>query len=147
MKKIQEIRDWLLKNAVDDEGNLDLSNLDFSDFDGNVFINYMRVKRSLYQNCQEVGDSLLQRNQIVAKNLYQDSQNVGGELLQNNQKVKENLYQSNQTVGKNFYNHRLKDNEYWEEEGSYTIRKNHKKITRKQLAEMGYKLEDDNYEI
>lgn len=45
MKTKQEIRDWLLENAVGFSGNLDLSDLDLSDFDGNVYINYMKVKR------------------------------------------------------------------------------------------------------
>lgn len=122
MKTKQEIRDWLLENAVDDEGNLDLSGLDFSDFDGNVFINYMKVKRSLFQNRQE----------------------VGGDLLQNEQIVDEDLHQDYQTVGENFYNHKLKNNEYWEEKGDFVIRrKNTKKITKQQLAEMGYELEGE----
>ena len=62
----QEIRDWLLKNAVNDEGNLVLSDLDFSDFDGGVLIYNMRVKKSLQQSFQ-----------IVGENLYQDFQRVG----------------------------------------------------------------------
>lgn len=148
MKTIKEVKQWLLENRKDTFGNLDLSNLDFSDFDGNVFINNMKVKKTLNQSYQEVGDVLYQEFQRVDKDLFQHHQQVGGELLQNNQKVKENLYQSNQTVGKNFYNHKLNENEYWKEEGSYTIRKKKlQTITRKQLAEMGYKLEDDNYEI
>ena len=62
----QEIRDWLLKNAVNDEGNLDLADLDFSDFDGDVLIYNMKVKKSLQQSFQ-----------IVGENLYQDFQRVG----------------------------------------------------------------------
>ena len=62
----QEIRDWLLKNAVNDEGNLDLADLDFSDFDGDVLIYNMKVKKSLQQSFQNVGE-----------NLYQDFQRVG----------------------------------------------------------------------
>ena len=109
MKTIEEIKNWLLKNAVNDEGNLDLSNLDFSNFDGNVFINYMRVKRSLFQNRQEVGGDLLQNEQIVAEDLHQDYQ----------------------TVGENFYNHKLDKGEYWDESKDFVIR-------RKKLKEIGY---------
>lgn len=62
----QEIKDWLLKNAVNDEGDLDLADLDFSDFDGDVLIYNMKVKKSLQQSFQ-----------IVGENLYQDFQRVG----------------------------------------------------------------------
>lgn len=148
MKTIREVKQWLLENRKDTFGNLDLSNLDFSDFDGNVFIDNMKVKKTLNQSYQEVGENLYQAFQKADKDLHQDHQQVGRELLQNDQKVKENLYQSNQTVGKNFYNHKLKDDEYWKEEETYVIRKKRlQTITRKQLAEMGYKLEDDKYEI
>ena len=144
MKTIQEIRDWLLENAVDVSGDLYLSDLDLSDFDGNVYISNMKVKKSLFQNYQEVGDTLYQEFQKVDKDLFQHNQQVEGELLQNNQKVKENLFQSNQTVGKNFYNHKLNEDEYWKEEERYVIRKKKlQTITRKQLAEMGYKLEEE----
>lgn len=144
MKTIKEVKQWLIENRKDIFGNLDLSNLDFSDFDGNVFINNMKVKKTLNQSYQEVGDVLYQEFQRVDKDLFQHNQQVGGELLQNNQKVKENLFQSNQTVGKNFYNHKLKDDEYWKEEENYTIRKKKlQTITRKQLAEMEYELEEE----
>ena len=118
----QKIRNWLLENAVDDEGNLDLSGLDFSDFDGNVFINYMKVKRSLFQNRQEVGGDLLQNEQIVADDLHQDYQ----------------------TVGEKFYNHKLNDGEYWEECNNYVVRRRKmlKEITLKDLEKMGYKLKE-----
>ena len=34
----KEITEWLLENCVGSDGNLVLSNLDFSDFDGDVYI-------------------------------------------------------------------------------------------------------------
>lgn len=109
-KTIDEIRDWLLKNAVDSEGDLNLIGLDFSNFDGDVYIKYMQVKKSLDQSFQRVGND---------------------------------LFQSNQTVGKKFYNHKLEDDEYWKPKEGYTIRqKKLQKITRKQLAEMGYELDE-----
>lgn len=88
-KAKQEIRDWLLENATDDEGNLDLSDLDFSNFNGNVLIDNMKVKKSLNQSCQKVG---------------------------------EDLQQHDQKVGKYFYNHKLNNDEYWEDCGPYVIR-------------------------
>lgn len=66
----QEIKDWLLKNAVNDEGDLDLSDLDFSDFDGDVLIHSMKVKKSLYQDYQTVWGSLYQHSQKVGEDFY-----------------------------------------------------------------------------
>lgn len=100
MKTIEEIRDWLLENAVDDCGDLCLIGLDLSKFDGNVYINHMKVKRNLFQDFQKVGE-----------NLYQAFQNVG-----------KSLYQSNQTVGEDFINHKLNEDEYWEEYGMCVFR-------------------------
>lgn len=144
MKSIKEIRDWLLENAVDDKGDLILSDLDLSNFDGNVYICNMKVKKNLFQNYQEVGYVLYQEFQRVGKDLFQHNQQVGGELLQNNQKVKENLFQCNQTVGKNFYNHKLKEDEYWKEEERCVVRKKKlKEITLEELEKMGFKLKEE----
>ena len=99
MKSKKEIRDWLLQNAVDDNGDLNLDGLDFSDFDGDVRTSYMKVKNNLYQYNQKVGGDLLQYSQKVGGGLLQNSQKVGGELLQNSQKVKGTLYQHSQEVG------------------------------------------------
>ena len=133
MKSIEEIRDWLLANAVNNEGDLYLVGLDLSNFDGDVFISKMKVKNNLYQNFQIVGKSLMQN--------YQKS---GEDLLQYCQDVGKSLYQDSQKVGEEFYNHKLNKNEYWEEYKDYVMRrKNHKKITKKQLAEMGYELEEE----
>ena len=133
MKKIEEIRDWLLKNAVDNDGDLYLNGLDLSDFDGNVYINYMKVKKKLYQDCQIVGGSL-----------YQDCQNVGENLWQDNQIVGKDLMQQFQNVKGVFYNHKLNDDEYWKEEERYVIRKNKvKEITLEELEKMGLKLKEE----
>ena len=70
MKTIKEIRDWLLENAVDDCGDLCLIGLDLSKFDGDVYINYMKVKKSLHQECQKVGEDLFQNGQKVGENFY-----------------------------------------------------------------------------
>lgn len=123
MKTEQEIKEWLLKNAVDDTGDLCLIGLDFSDFDGDIYINHMKVKRNLFQDFQ-----------IVKRNLYQSGQEVD-----------KNLYQSRQKVGESFFNHKLENNEYWEEYEDYVMRRKKKlqKITKQQLAEMGYELTDE----
>ncbi|MEG2229963.1 MAG: hypothetical protein RRY22_04225 [Bacilli bacterium] len=86
-KSIEETQKWLLENRVNDYGEIDLNNLDFSDFNGNVCIEYMKVKRNLFQDLQEVQGFLFQSNQTVEKGLFQGLQKVQGELWQNHQKV------------------------------------------------------------
>ena len=54
MKTKQEIQNWIHKNCVDSEGDIDLSNLDFSDFDGNIYINNLKVKNDLSMNHKQV---------------------------------------------------------------------------------------------
>ena len=121
MKTKKEIKKWLLKNCIDYFGNLDLSELDFSDFDGNVIIGHMKVKWSLDQSHQEVGNSLFQNYQGVGKDLFQDGQ-----------KVKDS-----------FFDHKLKDDEEWKAHDNFVVRgKKLEEISRKELEEMGYKLKE-----
>ena len=94
----KEIRKWLLKNCIDEFGNLDLSGLDFSGFNGNVIIAEMKVKKDLVSNYQNVGGSLFQGYQKVGRYLFQGDQIVGGHLTQNYQKVKGDIYQNNQSA-------------------------------------------------
>ena len=79
MKSIGEIKEWLLENAVNDEGDLYLVGLDLSDFDGDVYISSMKVKNDLFQSFQ-----------IVGKNLYQTFQNVREDFY--NHKLEKNEY-------------------------------------------------------
>ena len=97
MKTKEEIKQWLLKNCIDKKGNLDLSDLDFSDFNGNIYINRMKVKRDLWQNHQEVQRHLYQDHQEVNGNLLQTHQKVIGKLYQNNQRVDDKLMQDNRS--------------------------------------------------
>jgi len=87
-KTIEEVKEWLLENRVDSEGDLALRGLDFSDFDGNVWIGDMKVKKNLWQHEQEVGGDLFQYRQTVGGGLYQYEQTAGGDLYQHDQKVK-----------------------------------------------------------
>ena len=70
MKKKEEIKEWLLANCVDEDGDLDLMNLDFSDFDGDVWLSQMKVKKNLHQDRHEVGEDLNQYCQCVKGNFY-----------------------------------------------------------------------------
>lgn len=98
-----EIKQWLLENCVNEMGNLDLSGLDFSDFDGNVFIDGMKVKNTLIQSDQEVGGCLQQSNQKVEGWFVQNFQEVGDDLCQDHQKVGGRLYQHSQEAKGQIY--------------------------------------------
>lgn len=95
MKTKKEIKKWLLENCVDKDGDLDLSNLDFSDFDRNVFIAGMKVKKDLFQGFQRVNGNLIQHHQKVKGNLYQDCQKVNSNLHQEDQIVEGTIFQDN----------------------------------------------------
>lgn len=71
MKTKEEIKQWLSENCVKENGDLDLSGLDFSDFDGNVCIDHMMVKGSLWQGGQIVKGNLFQSNQLVGNILFE----------------------------------------------------------------------------
>lgn len=81
MLPIEEVAKWLVKNRTDENGDLDLSCLDFSDFDGNVDISGLKVKCNLCQDTQTVGGSLLQSLQTVGGILRQDGQKVKGRIV------------------------------------------------------------------
>lgn len=80
---------FLIDNFKDDHGNISLSDVDLSDFKGNVVINGWKVGGHLFQNYQEVGGSLFQDFQQVGCTLHQDFQQVGGILHQDEQKAKD----------------------------------------------------------
>ena len=68
----EETKKWLLNNCINENGDLDLSGLDLSDFKGNVDISSWKVGGNLFQDYQEVGGDLYQGDQEVGRNLYQD---------------------------------------------------------------------------
>lgn len=93
-----EIRKWLLENCVDRDGDLNLMFLDFSDFDGDIYISHMIVKGNLYQNSQEVKGRLEQSRQKVDGDLTQSQQRVDGDLEQGRQEVKGDLFEQHTLV-------------------------------------------------
>src|SRR5690554_1171056 len=114
-KTIEELRDYLLENYVNEIGDLDISHLDFSDFEGDIVINKMKVKGNLHQDYQD-----------VKGNLWQGSQNVGGDLWQSYSTTKGNYSCIGIKVGGLVL--------------PIEPTKLLKKITRKELAEMGYEV-------
>jgi len=156
MKTKQEIKDWLLGNCVDENGDLVICDIDLSDFKGNVILSGWKVggcadlsswevKGDLYQSCQKVNGDLYQHWQKVNGDLYQHWQKVNGDLYQSCQSAK-NLYQHCQNVSKDLVSQKLKEDEEWADfQGSNcaVIRaKKLKEISLDELAEMGYKLKE-----
>lgn len=90
----EEIKKWILKNCVNKVGHIDLSDIDLSDFNGNVFIRHWKVKKDLDISEHEVGRHLGQCFQVVGGNLNQSFQLVGGSLSQVGQKVKGEIHNS-----------------------------------------------------
>lgn len=117
-KDINEIRDWLLENRVNEYGDLDLVGLDFSDFCGDVYIDEMKVKGDLYQSLHNVQGDLLQSRH-----------NVQGDLAQGYQEVQGDYFSKGTKVGG--------DIEFDEPT------KQLKKITLDELEEMGYELMEE----
>ena len=100
IKNKEEIKEWLLNNCLTKKGDLDLSGLDFSDFNGYVDISEMKVKGDLYQSYQKVEGDLFQGNQEVKGDLIQNNQKVQGDLIQSDQKVGRDLTQDKIINGK-----------------------------------------------
>lgn len=110
----QELVELMIENFTDEYGALDLSGLDFTEFNCSVDISHMKVSGTLvqnnqkvqgdlFQNNQEVQGSLYQSNQEVRKNLFQRNQYVEGDLSQCDQKVQGHLFQSNQDIQGNLW--------------------------------------------
>ena len=118
MKTREEIRNWLLENAVDEDGDLMLDSLDFSEFGGDVYISDMKVKGDLFQDDQEVQGSLFQNRHKVQGNLYQNGHEVKGNLKHGNSRYGGNLYE-------------------------FPYSKSLKEITSEELAKLGYKLKKE----
>lgn len=93
MKSIEETREWLLNNRVDEDGDLNLRGLDLSKFNGNVYFNHTKVKNTFSTAGIEVGGDLIQDNQIVGNDLYQSGQTVGNNLFQSFQDVNNMIFQ------------------------------------------------------
>lgn len=114
-KTIEELRDYLLDNYIDEEGDLDLMGLDFSGFYGDIYLTGMKVNGDLYQGFLKIGGDLIANMCEVEES-----------LLLNGSKIKGDFYcEGNEVGGKVFTNE---------------PKKLLKEITPKELESMGYKL-------
>ena len=93
-EKLQELKEFLLKNFIDELGDLDISGLDFSDFDGAVDISHMKIKGDLWQIGHQVKGDLYQDRQVVSGDLQQDDHLVLGDLFQGEQRVSGKIFQN-----------------------------------------------------
>ena len=91
---VQIIKD----NFADEDKRIDISGLDFEDYDVNI--GGLKTNGYLYQDYQKVGKTLYQDHQEVSRILFQSNQKVGGNLYQNRQKVEGFIWQ---------YNHNAKE--------------------------------------
>ena len=139
-KTIEEVRDYLLENRVDGDGDLNLMGLDFSDFDGDIYIRRMKVKRDLYQSEHEVQGNLHQGYHEVHGDLYQNSHEVQGNLSQGYHEVQGNLSQGYHEVHGNYYSKGIEVKGDIEFDEPVKLLK---KITLDELKEMGYELTED----
>ena len=98
-KTITEIRDYLLENRTDKNGDLDLIGLDFSEFEGDVYISWMKVKKNRFSSYNE-----------VEGNNYQSYNKVKGNNYQSYNKVDCDLYDYNNSAK----NHKIWKDGYWE---------------------------------
>jgi len=78
----KEIRDWIIQHCKNKNGDIDLDGLDFSQFNGDVFIGHMKVKHDLHQGSQTAGSYILQSNQTAGSYIFQSNQTARWMLLQ-----------------------------------------------------------------
>lgn len=78
----KELVEYLLKNRVDRNGNLNLEGLDFSFFDGDIDISGIVAKGNIYQSCQKSGKSIYQDHQVACVDIVQEHQRAYGNIYQ-----------------------------------------------------------------
>lgn len=152
-----ELRNLLLKNCLDDNGDLVISDIDLSKFKGNVILkswkvggdvdlSFWEVKGNLYQNSQTVNGNLNQSCHIVKGDLDQSCQTAKN-IYQGSQKA-ENLFQSHQNISKDLVSQKLEEDEEWVDyqgsERAVIRAKKLKEISLDELTKIGYKLKEKN---
>src|SRR5574344_3081118 len=92
MRSKEEIKQWLLANCINQYGDLDLSRLDFSDFDGSINFSHMKVKSHIFLGSSNVKGNIFQSNQHAQGSIYQECQTTEHNLYQGCQHVEGTLY-------------------------------------------------------
>lgn len=104
MKTKNEIKNWILENCINSNGNIDISNLDFSDFEGSIDRGWWKVQGNLSQSWNKVQGDLYQYNNVVQGNLLQDENRVQGDLHQSRNIINGDLIQYGNNVKRKTYN-------------------------------------------
>ena len=139
-KTIEEVRDYLLENRVDEHGDLNLMGLDFSDFGGDVHISRMNVQGDLFQSVHKVQGDLYQSSHNVQGDLAQSYHKVQGDLFQSYHNVQGDLYQNEHEIQGNYYSKGIEVKGDIEFDEPVQLLK---KITLDELKEMGYELVEE----
>ena len=93
-----ELVKLLIDNFTDENGNLDLSNLNFGDFDGHIYINNMQAKRDI-----------LQDGHYTFGDIYQYSHENKGSIYQGSHVNQDDIYQSHHENTGNVAQHKHKN--------------------------------------
>lgn len=136
-EKIKAIKDGLNSNEFsreellielfsNNEGNLDLRGLDFSDFEGNVIFSKMMLRENLYitgvktegtvfqwghkanlveQQGHVVRENILQGEHLVKGNVFQEEIICESSILQHGHDVSGCVFQGEHTIGEDLYQH------------------------------------------
>lgn len=87
-KSKEELVDYLLENFVNDKGELDISNLDFQDFKGNINISGIKCEGGIKQGDHESKSYIDQARQKNLGPLFQNYQNNKGDLFSDFPEIK-----------------------------------------------------------
>lgn len=99
-----EVKAWLLENCVNSSGDLDISFLDFSDFDGNIFATNWRAKGDIIcDGCTTQG--FISQSNHVAKQITQTGHRAD-RVLQFRHTTSDSIHQYGHQSGKNIYQDR-----------------------------------------
>ena len=85
MKTKKEIKNWILKNCIDKNGDVDLSYLDFENI--NIILSHIKAK-SIYNENQEAKNEIYNKKQ-KAQQINNWSQETKNEIDNSYQKSKE----------------------------------------------------------
>ena len=84
-KTIDEVRDYLIENRTyegKDFKYLDLTGLDFTNFDGNIVLNNIHTNNNLLQSFHTVKGNIWQTEHEVEGSISQDAHHVKGDVYQ-----------------------------------------------------------------
>lgn len=102
MKTKQEIKEWLLENAMTDIGDIDLSDIDF----GCRSIILCGIKAGNIDSNDQIAERKIKNNNQKAENIYNDNQEADGihnyhqiaKIINNNSQQAQQITAKGQTI-------------------------------------------------